>query len=283
MTDTNTNRNTDKQQSWALPVVTILVVAIAVVVAFIGSGALGGTAISEAAGGWLSADATPIAPGGTAFSIWSLIYLGLVGYALWQLSPTARSSERQRQIRPWAIASVLLNALWIWTVQWDILLASVIVILVLLAVLIRILLIITASSPTSWVEAVLNDVTFGLYLGWVTVATLANVTAWLGAAGLAGFQQWLPLAIALLVVAGLLGIGTAVFNGGKIAPAVATAWGLSWIAVARSEGQFEDPALVWTAAIAAAAVLTAAVLMRLRSNARRESPHGQPTRGTPPL
>lgn len=278
-----TETKTDTKQSWIAAAITILVVAIAVVVAFIGSGAMGGTEISEAAGGWLSADATPIAPGGTAFSIWSVIYVGLAGYALWQLSPTARKSERQRKIRPWAIASALLNALWIWTVQWEVLLASVIVILVLLAVLIRIMLLITASSPANWVEAIFNDVTFGLYLGWVTVATLANITSWLGAAGLAGFDQWLPTAIALVVVAGLVGIGTAVYNGGKLAPAAATAWGLSWIAVARTEGQFEAPALVWVAAIAAAAILIAAVLIRLRSNTRRNAPHGEPNRGSAAL
>ena len=94
---------------WALPIITVLGVAAAIVAAFIGSGALGGTSISEAAGGALSADATPIAPAGAAFSIWSVIYLGLAGYALWQLTPGARRSPRQHAVRPWALASALLK------------------------------------------------------------------------------------------------------------------------------------------------------------------------------
>src|SRR5699024_9254852 len=61
--------------AWALPIITLLGAAAALVAAFIGSGALGGTPIAEAAGGVLSADATPVAPAGSAFSIWSVIYL----------------------------------------------------------------------------------------------------------------------------------------------------------------------------------------------------------------
>src|SRR5690606_8153684 len=98
---------------WALPVITLLGTAAAIVVAFIGSGALGGTPIAEAAGGVLSADATPVAPAGSAFSIWSVIYLGLAAYAILQLTATARRSARQAALRPWALASVLLNAAWV--------------------------------------------------------------------------------------------------------------------------------------------------------------------------
>ena len=51
---------------------------LAIVGSFMGSGAAGGMQIENASGGALSADATPIAPGGPAFSIWTVIYLGLV-------------------------------------------------------------------------------------------------------------------------------------------------------------------------------------------------------------
>lgn len=51
---------------------------------FIGVGALGGTPIAEAAGGVLAADATHLAPASGAFSVWSLIYVVLGAYTLWQ-------------------------------------------------------------------------------------------------------------------------------------------------------------------------------------------------------
>lgn len=94
---------------------TLLITAIAIVGAFVGSGLLGGTPVQDAAGGWLSSTATPIAPAGTAFRIWSLIYLGLAGYAVWQLGESSLRLDRVR----WLIAlSALLNALWIGAVQW---------------------------------------------------------------------------------------------------------------------------------------------------------------------
>ncbi|QGU03411.1 tryptophan-rich sensory protein [Corynebacterium comes] len=249
--------------TWLLPVITLVGVAFAIAAAFFGSGALGGTPINEAAGGSLSADATPLAPAGTAFSIWSVIYLGLAGYAFWQLSGTARRSERERSLRPWALLSVLLNAAWIWTVQLGSLIASVAVILALLAVLIRIMFLLGAPRTGGMVERVLTDATFGLYFGWVLVATFANTWAWLAASDVEAMRE-IPVGVAGIVVATVVAVVAAVLDGGRLAPVLATSWGLAWIAVGRTEGQFESSALVWAAGIAAVIVLLAPVPGRMR-------------------
>src|ERR1700712_5282102 len=105
---------------------TVLVSAIiAIVGAFIGSGAAGGTPIQDAAGGALAADATPIAPGGPAFAIWSVIYAGLIAYAVWQLLPAQRRDPRQRTLGYPIAASLILNAAWILSVQFGLLGLSV--------------------------------------------------------------------------------------------------------------------------------------------------------------
>ena len=244
---------------WAMPLVTLLGTVAAIVVASIGSGAMGGTPVAEAAGGALSADATPIAPAGPAFGIWTVIYAGLAAYALWQLTPGARRSPRQAAVRPWALASVVLNAVWIWTVQLDAVWASVLVIVALLAVLIRIMFILGAPRTGGAVELVVTDGTFGLYLGWVTVATLANTFAWLTSIGFEPLTS-VSAGIAGIVVATGIGVATALFSRGRVAPALATSWGLAWVAAGRSEGRFESSVLVWTAAVAAAVVLVVAVL-----------------------
>lgn len=251
-------------------VLTLLAVIVAIIGAFLGSGAAGGMPVDETAGGWLSADATPIAPAGPAFSIWSVIYLGLAVYALWQLLPVARRSERQRLLRPWAVASALLNALWLVATQVGQLWLSVLVILALLAVLIRILLILLAHRSSGVFETIVVDGTFGLYLGWVCVATAANISSWLASAGAAGFSGWNWAAAALLVVVGAIGVSLAVFDRGRIAPALALSWGLAWVAVGRSEGQFESATLVWTAGLVALVVLASTVAVRLtRARDRR--------------
>src|SRR5690625_7187809 len=72
----------------------------------IGVGALGGTPISEAAGGLLSTDATYVAPASPASTLWSAIYAGLGAYTLRQ--GWDRTDQRPRARR--AVASTLLNA-----------------------------------------------------------------------------------------------------------------------------------------------------------------------------
>src|SRR5690625_7838791 len=50
----------------------------------VGVGVFGGTPIAEAAGGLLSADATHLAPASSAFSVWTVIYVALGAYTVWQ-------------------------------------------------------------------------------------------------------------------------------------------------------------------------------------------------------
>lgn len=250
-------------------ILTVLAVAVAIVVAFFGSGALGGTPINEAAGGTLSEDSTPLAPAGPAFSIWSVIYTGLVAYTVFQLLPAARRSARQARLRPWAALSAALNAVWIWVVQLGSVAASVGVIIVLLAVLIRIFLVLRAEPPASTVETVVTDGTFGLYLGWVCVATVANITAWGVALGAdPTFTGYEYAAAAILAVTVAIGLGTAWAGRGRLAPALATTWGLAWIAVGRVTNDLFSPAVAWAAGVAAAILLLGAILFRLRAGRR---------------
>ncbi|MFO7690504.1 MAG: tryptophan-rich sensory protein [Cryobacterium sp.] len=248
----------------------LLSAALALVGAFIGSGAAGGTPIQNASGGALAADATLIAPGGPAFSIWTPIYLGLIGYALWQALPGQRTDARQRQLGYPVAASLLLNAAWILSVQFDLLVLSVPVIVALLLVLLRAFRRTLASRPKNRVEAVLADATLGLYLGWVCVATAANVTAVLVAAGFRGWGVNADLwAVVVLGAAGAVGVVLAVSSGGRIAPALALGWGLGWVAVARFTGPlFSMPAAVTAAAmVLLIGVATVVIRARARSGA----------------
>ena len=109
-------------------VVVAVSVAAAIVLAFIGSGALGGTAIQDAAGGALSSEATVLGPSGPAFSIWSVIYAGLAGYTIWQALPSQAGGELHRRIGYGVAVSAALNALWIGSVQWGQVFLSLVII-----------------------------------------------------------------------------------------------------------------------------------------------------------
>lgn len=234
--------------------------ALAIAGSVIGSGAAGGIPIQDAAGGALAADATPIAPAGPAFAIWGLIYLGLVAYAVWQLLPGQRSAPRHRVLGYPIAISLLLNAAWILSVQFGMLVLSVIVIVLLLADLAWAFALSLRSRPTGRLDAVVTDGTVGLYLGWVCVATAANITAALTAAGIRSSvpDAW---AVAVLAVAGLVGVLLAVRGHGRIAPALSLCWGLAWVAVARLDGALISvPAAV--AAIAAAVIVATVTAIR---------------------
>src|SRR5690625_1112605 len=130
----------------------------------VGVGVFGGTPIAEAADGLLSADATHLAPASAAFSVWTVIYIALGAYTVWQWWD--RTDERR--IAWLVVASLVLNAGWILSVQAGSVGSSVAVIVALLAVLAETFRRLLRVPPRSWVEAVAADGTVGLYLGWVS-------------------------------------------------------------------------------------------------------------------
>lgn len=221
----------------------------------VGVGALGGTPVQDAAGGALAADATLVAPAGPAFAIWTPVYLGLAGYTVWQWLPEQATDRRHRAVGWLAAASMVLNALWLLVIQAGWIWVSVPVIAALAGTL-GLLVVRLGANPSYGVpESVLTDGTFGLYLGWVSVATVANVTAALVSSGVdLGAVGNSLAAIAVLAVAAALGWFYAARLGGRWAVATAMGWGLAWIGWGRLAGE-PSAALVGLAALAAAAVV----------------------------
>ncbi len=237
-------------------IVVALTVLAAVVAAIFGSGLVGGKPVSEAAGGAFAADASVLAPAGTAFVIWSVIYLALVLYALWQLVPAQAVKSLHRSVGYGVAASALLNAVWIACVQaWRIAESFVIIVLLLGVLLVTFVRVCRRRRRGTVAEIVLVDGTIGLYLGWVTIAAAANLAAWLASVGLDAWAQapGTP-GVVTLIGAGALAVFTA-WRGGRWAPAVATSWGLVWIAVGRWSS---DPA---APVVASAAVVLAVVVL----------------------
>lgn len=230
-----------------------------------------GTRVEETAGGSLSATATLVAPAVNAFSIWSVIYAGLIAYVVWQWLPANTTSARARSIGWMAAASMVLNASWLLVTQVGWLWASVAVIATLalvLGLLVQRLTAIPAEADrpsATWAERFIVDGTFGLYLGWVSVATVANITATLVDSGVnpaAPVSEY--LAVVVLAVAAVLGSVLARAFGGRFGVAAAMAWGLGWIAVGRLTDAPESTITGVAAAVAAAVVIAVALAVRLR-------------------
>jgi benzodiazapine receptor len=146
-------------------------------------------------------------PAGYVFSIWGIIYIGWIAFAVYQALPTQKESPRLRSLGYLFALSGVFNAAWLFCWHYNRFGLSVLVMLTLLGLLIASYLKLNVGRTAgSAAEQWCIDVPFGLYLGWISVATLANVSDWLYFVHWNGFgidpQAW---AVIMLVVAGVIG------------------------------------------------------------------------------
>ncbi|MDT9593631.1 hypothetical protein RDV89_11175 [Nocardioides zeae] len=251
--------------------VAVTVAFVACVVAnLVGSGAIGGREVDTANNAAFADDSTLLTPAGPAFSIWSLVYLGQAAYVLLQWRRTARTDPRHRAIGWLVVAASVLNATWLWVTFDGLLWTSVVVIVVLLAVLCEILRRLGEHPPPDRVEAVVTDGTFGLYAGWVSLASVANVAATAAAdgataTGVTAARIALVVLVAIAVVTAL-----AALAWGRVAVALAQAWGLGWVAYGRFFGEPDAWSVGVVAVLAALTPLVAVAVARRRSRHHQE-------------
>lgn len=115
-------------------------------------------------------------PAGYVFSIWGLIYIGLVAFAIYQALPAQRENPRLRRIGYWFALSSMANTAWLFFWHYEVFLGTIIVMLVLLLSLIMIYLRLDIGRQrVSRLEQWCVNIPFSIYLGWISVATIANV------------------------------------------------------------------------------------------------------------
>jgi hypothetical protein len=124
-------------------------------------------------------------PSGLTFSIWGVIYLLLAAFIVYQVAaPSRNAADFLQRIGPLFIVASAANIGWIFLWHYQRVSASLAVMLVLLASLLAIYLRLDIGvQASSWREKLLVQLPFSVYLGWITVATIANVTAVLVHAG----------------------------------------------------------------------------------------------------
>ncbi len=174
-------------------------------------------------------------PAGYVFSIWGLIYMGLIAFAIYQALPANRGSKRLAPIGLWFALSCAANILWIVLWHYEAFVLTVPVMLVLLVSLIVIYQRLgigrkSAPSPERWCV----DVPFSIYLGWITVATVANITSVLYYLGWGGWgiapHTW---ALIMLVIAAALAVAMSVSRR-DVSYVLVIIWALVGIAVKHS-------------------------------------------------
>ena len=239
-------------------IVVLSAVGFMLVAAMVGVGLFGGTAVQDLQDGALDSDASYLAPAGTAFSIWSVIYVGLIAYAIWQALPRQRTNERQRELGWWVALTAVLNGLWLVMAQFTTLpltVVTIVALLVALAITFR-RAVVTRTPDDGLVDAVLLDGVTGLHLGWVTLATVANVAAWLTQSVPPEWGQAAHVwGIVVLIVVGVIALVMAWASHWRVTPALAIGWGLAWLAVGRLAGEPQSTPIGVTALVVAALVV----------------------------
>jgi len=149
-------------------------------------------------------------PAGYVFSIWGLIYLGLIAVAIYQALPSQRENPRLRRVGYLFVLSGLLNMAWLFAWHYEQFALSVVVMLALLLTLIAIFgrLRVGRARPGAR-ELWTVDIPFSIYLGWITVATIANITSFLDFIDWSGWgiapESWtlIMLGAAVLIAAAM--------------------------------------------------------------------------------
>lgn len=144
-------------------------------------------------------------PAGYVFSIWSLIYLALIGFAVFQALPAQQANGSVRATGFWFAPTCLANSLWVVLWQFGYLLLTLPVMLVLLAALIVLYRRLAAFPAVTRATRWLVHAPFSLYLGWISVATIANASAVLAGLGWDG-RPLNPVIWAVVMVAAAAGL-----------------------------------------------------------------------------
>ena len=195
-------------------------------------------------------------PAGYVFAIWGVIYIGWIAFIIFQFRGSQKESARLRRLGYLFAISNIANAAWLFCWHYNRFGLSVLVMLALLGLLIASYLRLDVNRlSVTRAEYWSVDIPFSLYLGWITVATVANISDWLYLVEWNGFgisaQIW---TVIMLAVASLLGLAMALTrrDAGYL-------FVLVWAFIGIAVKQTPAPIVVLSAWVAAALMLGLAI------------------------
>jgi hypothetical protein len=200
-------------------------------------------------------------PAGYVFSIWFLIYVGLLCYGVYQALPAQRENPRLRRAAAPFIVSSLANIAWLFFWHYGLFTLSVVAMVTVLVSLILVYLNLGVNQvKVSPGERWLVHLPFSIYLGWISVATIANITNLLWLSGWNGFglapEAWTVIMLAVAVVLAFI----MALRRHDVAYLLVLAWAFAGIA----NKQVATPLVSTAAWIATGLVFVAVVVALLR-------------------
>ena len=220
---------------------------------------------------------TYVVPAGYTFSIWTLIYVLSLGYAVLQAFPSERANPLLRSIGWLTAYAMASTSAWILIFQRSYFLASLLVMGGLLISLIGVVALMYRSfhrdgARISRAENWLVYGTFSIFLGWVSVATVANVGQTLTALG--WDRQGVPeesWGVLVLLLVGLIAVILTAVTRGNMPFALTIIWALIGIAV----NQFTQAVPTNSTTVGAVAVIMAVLVGVVMMIAHRKNNYWQ--------
>ncbi len=209
-------------------------------------------------------------PAGFTFSIWGVIYTALLALTIYHLVMTTRkgiddpANQDVLRIGPWFIINNLATAAW--TIAWtgELLLLSVILIFIQLVSLIIIHRALTIYDLSrSGRSKVFTQFPLSIYLGWISIATIANTSSYLASlewTGGLGAETWTVIMIAVAVML----TAVVVFTRRNVFYGLVIIWALYGILSKRNEegGEYSSIIHAAWAGLAVTAVICTIQMLR---------------------
>ncbi|GAP13507.1 TspO and MBR related protein [Longilinea arvoryzae] len=204
---------------------------------------------------------TLFTPAGYVFAIWGLIYLLLLVYVVYQALAPQKDNPRLRAAGGWFVLSCIANMAWLFCWHYLQFPLSMLAMLVLLGSLIMAYVRLEIGrSPAPLSEQLLARAPFSIYLGWISVATIANAAILLTSLKWDGLglapQIWTLIVLGVAVILG--GLASFLRHDGLYG--LVLMWAFAGIAVR----QAADPLVSGAAWTALGAVLVLVVAGSLR-------------------
>jgi benzodiazapine receptor len=196
-------------------------------------------------------------PAGYVFSIWGLIYLGLLAYAVYQVLPAQKENPRLQKTGWLFVLSSVGNIAWIFLWHYEVFTVTIFAMLLLLICLILIYLRLEIGrSGVSTGEKWFVRAPFSIYLGWITVATIANMTSLLDYLNWGGWGVSDELWAVIMLFVGVVVAASVFISRKDIAYMLVIIWAFAGIAA-----KHKEVTLIANAAWAAVGIVVGVLLV----------------------
>lgn len=215
-------------------------------------------------------------PAGITFSIWGVIYLFLLGFTIYQTKGFINKINRPPTIVNkigWLFfITSLANMAWIFA--WHYLkpsLSLIIMIILLISLIMIYLRLNIGKNDFRGTKKYLVNIPFSLYLGWITIATIANVTAWLVSINWTGFGLSDITWTIIVIIVGIILTSLNLFSRGDIVYSLVVIWAYLGIILKRNQVEPIYMSIIITAVIGILIIIFDIIYIKIKQKRHRFS------------